>query len=78
MAIYIPSYAKLVTSPSNIYPCFFFRASDKSRYQKIFSLSLQELMLWVLIKTSHRDATNEYPHHMFSCRNNKNINNTWL
>ena len=30
-------------------------------------------MLWVLIRTPRRGASNEYPQHMYSARNKKNI-----
>ena len=31
-------------------------------------------MLWVLIRSAHRGASNEYPQHMFLRRNKKVIN----
>ena len=31
-------------------------------------------MLWVLLEAPRRGASNEYPQHMFSWRNKKNIN----
>ena len=44
----------------------------KSGYQVyIFLISPQKQMLWVLIRSA---SSNDYPQHMFSWRNKKNIN----
>ena len=57
---------------------------DKSRYQvNIFLISRRKHMLWVLIRgysleAPHRGTSNEYPQHMFSSRNKKNIHTFWL
>ena len=39
----------------------------------IFLISARKHMLWVLIRTHRRGASNEYPQHIFSCRNEKNV-----
>ena len=45
-------------------------APDKWGYPCSFFLILpQKHMLWVLIRSSHRDTSNEYPQHMISWRN---------
>ena len=54
---------------------------DKSGYLvNIFLISPRKHTLWVLItlETPCRGASNEYPQHMFSWRNKKNINTFWL
>ena len=40
----------------------------------IFLISPQKHMLWYSLEAPHRGASNEYPQHMFSWRNKKNIN----
>ena len=49
---------------------------DKGGYPVIFLISPRKHMLWVLIRSAsaRRGASNEYPQHMFSWRNKKNIN----
>ena len=58
---------------------------DKSEYQvSSFLITRRKHMLWVFIRRAspscgyslegpHRDASNEYPQHMFLSRNKKNI-----
>ena len=46
---------------------------------KYFSLFLREnLRLWYLLEAPQRRDFNEYPKHMVSWRNKKNINAVWL
>ena len=56
---------------------------DKSGYQvNTFLISRQKHMLWVLIRSASENiccgTSNEYPQHMFSLRNKKNIDTFWL
>ena len=52
---------------------------DKSGYQvNIFLISPQKHTLWYSLEAPHRGASNEYPQHMFSWRNKKNINSFGL
>ena len=48
---------------------------DKGGYPvNIFLISPQKHMLWYSLEAPRRGASNEYPQHMFSWRNKKNIN----
>ena len=48
---------------------------DKSGYQvNIFLISPRKHMLWYSLEASHQGTSNEYPQHMFSWSNKKNIN----
>ena len=58
--------------PGNIFLIFI--ATDKRRYpHNIFLISQQKHMLWYSLEVPHQGASNEYPQHMFSSRNKKDI-----
>ena len=49
-------------------------ATDKRGYpHNIFLISRQKHMLWYSLEAPQRGAFNEYPQHMFSLRNKKDI-----
>ena len=49
-------------------------ATDKRGYpHNIFLISPQKHMLWYSLEAPRRGASNEYPQHMFSWRNKKDI-----
>ena len=45
----------------------------QSKSIDIFLVSSQKHMLWYSLEAPRRGASNEYPQHIFSWRNNKNI-----
>ena len=48
---------------------------DKGGYPvNIFLISPRKHMLWYSLEAPRRGASNEYPQHIFSWRNKKNIN----
>ena len=56
---------------------FNYIATDKALFHpknaNIFLISEQKDMLWYSLEAPRRGASNEYPQHMFSSRNKKNI-----
>ena len=51
---------------------------DKSEYQvNSFLITRRKHMLWYSLEAPRQCASNEYPQHMFSLRNKKNIDTFW-
>ena len=49
-------------------------ATDKRGYpHNIFLISRRKCMLWYSLEAPRRGTSNEYPQHMFSLRNKKDI-----
>ena len=54
-------------------------APDKRGYAHvIFLVFVRKRMLWYSLEAPHQGASKEYPQHMFSCRNKKNIDTFWM
>ena len=73
------SLTVLILKIEQVYFTTRFMGLDKDGYQvNSYLISGRKHMLWYSLEAPRRGASNEYPQHMFSSRNKKNIDTFWL